>query len=137
LEGVPKEMQLAIALRSVSDPTAKDLVSAVSRTLNDYSQFKSTFTMFIETRSGRVKQSNVRKSIYQDKYNKQSGLTLSGLFLKYAVLVELINALMGHFTLHIQRSFASVHVTSRCDEFLATARISRRERQLPRVEPCA
>jgi hypothetical protein len=70
----------------------------------------------------QVAQSNVRESIYQDKYDKQSGLTLSGHFLKYAVLasylraemsdVELINALMGHFALHIQRSFASVQITS-------------------------
>jgi hypothetical protein len=43
LKGVPKEMQLAIALRSITDPTAKDWVSAVSHTLNDYSQFKSAF----------------------------------------------------------------------------------------------
>lgn len=37
LKGVPKEMQLPIALRSITDPTAKDWVSAVSHTLNDYS----------------------------------------------------------------------------------------------------
>jgi hypothetical protein len=43
LRGVPKEMQLAIALRSMTDPTGKDWVSAMSHTLSDYSQFKSAF----------------------------------------------------------------------------------------------
>jgi hypothetical protein len=43
LKGVQKEMQLAIAFRSITDPTAKDWVSAVSHTLNDYCQFKSAF----------------------------------------------------------------------------------------------
>jgi hypothetical protein len=32
LKGVPKEMKLAIALRSITDPRAKDWVSAVSLT---------------------------------------------------------------------------------------------------------
>jgi hypothetical protein len=119
LRGVPKEMQLAIALPSITDSTAKDWVSAVSHTLSDYSQFKSAFA---KVYWNQVTQSNVRKSSYQDKYNKQSGLNSSGHFLKYTVLasylglkmsdVELINALMGHFALHIQRSFASILVTS-------------------------
>ncbi|PNF20254.1 hypothetical protein B7P43_G15482 [Cryptotermes secundus] len=119
LKGVPKEIQLAISLRSITDPTVKDWVSAVSHTLQYYSQFKSAFA---DAYWNQVTQGNVRKSIYQDKYNKQNGLTLSGHFLKYAVLasylrpkmsdVELINALMSHFALHIQRSFASVQVTS-------------------------
>jgi hypothetical protein len=45
LKGVPRELQLAIALRSITDPTAKDWVSAVSHTLNDYSHFKSAFAI--------------------------------------------------------------------------------------------
>jgi hypothetical protein len=91
----------------------------VSHTLNDYSHFKSAFA---KVYWNQITQSNVRKSIYQDKYNKQSGLALSGHFLKYAVLasylrpkmadVELINALMSHFSLHIQRSYASVQINS-------------------------
>jgi hypothetical protein len=119
LKSVPRELQLAIALRSITDPTPKDWVSAVSHTLNDYSQFKSAFA---KVYWNQVARSNVRKSVYRDKYNKQSGLTLSEHFLKYAVLasylqpklsdVELINALMGHFALHIQRSFTSVQITS-------------------------
>jgi hypothetical protein len=44
LKGVPKEKQLAIALRTITDPTAKDWVSAELHMLNDYSQFKSAFT---------------------------------------------------------------------------------------------
>jgi hypothetical protein len=64
LKGVPKEMQLAIALHSITDPTAKDWVSAVSHTLNDYSQFKSAFA---KVYWNQVTQSNVRKSVYLDK----------------------------------------------------------------------
>jgi hypothetical protein len=112
----PRELQLAIALRSITDPTAKDWVSAVSHTLNDYSQFKSAFA---KVYWNQVAQSNVRKSVYQDKHNKQSGLTLSGHFLKYAALASYlqpemsdVNALMSHFALHIQRSFASVQIFS-------------------------
>jgi hypothetical protein len=104
LKGVPKGMQLAIALRYITEPTTKDWVSAVSHTLNEYSRFKSAFA---KVYWNQITHSNVRESIYQDKYNKQSGLTLSGHFLKYAVLpsylrpkmadVELFNALMSHF----------------------------------------
>jgi hypothetical protein len=64
LRGVPREMQLAIALRSITDPTAKDWVSMVSHTLSEYSQFKSAFVKVYWN------QVTVRKSIYQDKYNK-------------------------------------------------------------------
>jgi gas vesicle protein len=119
LKGVPKRMQLAIALRSITDPTAKSWVAAVSHTLADYDQFKSAFA---KVYWNQVAQSNVRRSIYQDKYNKQSGLSFSGHFLRYAVLasylqpkmadVELINALMSHFALHIQRSYASIQINS-------------------------
>jgi hypothetical protein len=118
LKSVQKEMQLVIALPSITDPTAKDWVSAMSNMLNDYSQFRSAFA---KVYWNQVTQSNVRKSIYQDKYNKQSRLTLSGHFLKYAVLaylqqkmadVELINALMSHFALQLQISYASVQVAS-------------------------
>jgi hypothetical protein len=119
LKGVLKEMQLAIALRTITDPTDKDWVSAVSYTLNDYSQFISAFS---KVYWNQVAQSNVRKSIYQVTYNKQSGLTLSGHFLKYFVLAsyfqpkmadaELINALMSHFAMHIQRRYASIQINS-------------------------
>jgi hypothetical protein len=91
LKSVPRELQLAIALRSITDPTAKDWVSAVSHTLNDYSQFKPAFAKVYWK---QVAQSNVRKSIYQDKHNKQSGLTLSGHFLKYAVLASYLQPKM-------------------------------------------
>jgi hypothetical protein len=43
-EDVPKEIRLSIALRSITDPTAKDWLSAVLHMLNDYCQFKSAFT---------------------------------------------------------------------------------------------
>jgi hypothetical protein len=111
LRGVGKQMQLAVALRSITDASAKSWVSAIAHNLQFYDQFKVTF---VRAFWSPVVQSNVRKSIYQDKYNKQDGLSLSAHFLKYSVVAsylqpkmmdsELINALMSHFSLNIQRS---------------------------------
>jgi hypothetical protein len=119
LRGVGKQMQLAVALRSITDASAKSWVSAIAHTLQTYDQFK---VAFVRAFWSPVAQSNVRKSIYQDKYNKQDGLSLSAHFLQYAVVAsylqpkmmdsELINALMSHFSLNIQRSYATAQVNS-------------------------
>jgi hypothetical protein len=57
LKSVPRELQLVIVLRSITDPTAKDWVSAVSHTLSDYSQFEPAFA---KVYWDQVAQSNVR-----------------------------------------------------------------------------
>jgi hypothetical protein len=127
LRGVPKQLQLAIALRSITDPAAQSWISAISQDFSDYDQFKAAF---IKAFWNSITQGNVRRSIYQDKYNKQGGLSWSAHFLKYAVLAshlrpkmadsELISALFAHFPTFIQRSCATVRIDSIQDavEFL-------------------
>jgi hypothetical protein len=127
LKGTPKRLWLAIALRSLTDVTAKRWVSAISHSLTDYGQFKVAFVNAFWSPS---KQSKVRKSIYQDKYDRQSGLSLSAHFLKYAVQAsylqpkledsELISALMSHYPVFVQRNFCTMQIrtTQEAIEFL-------------------
>ncbi|KDR13224.1 hypothetical protein L798_13016 [Zootermopsis nevadensis] len=108
LKGVPESLQLAIAFKSISDPVAKQWMSAVSHTLNYYEQFKVAFT---KTFWSKMTQSRVKCSIYQDKYEKQSNLSMSGHLIEYAVLAsylgmsdaEFIDAIKLHYPVNIQR----------------------------------
>jgi hypothetical protein len=114
LKAVPQQLQLAIALRSITDPLGVQWVSSVVPTIHNYEQFKMAFKRNFWSAS---KQSIVKCSIYQDRYRKGSDLSMSQHFLRYAVLasylepkmpdVELIDALKFHFSIYVQNAFAA------------------------------
>jgi hypothetical protein len=79
LRCVPKQFQLAIAFKSVVGTVGKQWVATVARNLSNYEQFKVAFA---NTYWSKTKQSLVRCSLYQGKFNSQSGLSLSSYFLK-------------------------------------------------------
>jgi hypothetical protein len=119
LKGIPKHLQLAIAMRSVTDEVGRSWLAAVSHTLVTYEDFKMAFKRNFWNEGT---QSLVKCSIYQDRYQKQSNSSMSNHFLDYAVLStylepkmadrELIDALKFHFDLPVQRSFATAQLTS-------------------------
>jgi hypothetical protein len=85
LKSVPKAFQLAVAYRSIIGEMSKQWVETVSRNLPDYDAFKKSF---ISTRWSPSRQSLVKCSLYQGKYDRSSQLTLSGHFLKYATMAS-------------------------------------------------
>jgi hypothetical protein len=103
-KGLPKALQLAVAYRSIAG-------QAVSRNLADYDPFKQAF---LNTWWSASLQSLVKRSLYQAKYNRQSGLSLSGHFLKYSTMasfldprptdVEVIDTIRYHFPVGVQRA---------------------------------
>ena len=114
LKSVPRDLELPIAIRSITDPLAHSWLISISHTLKCYEDFKSAVTRHCWSREA---QSLARCSIYRDKYSKQSGDKMSAHFLKYAVLAtylepsipdrELISALQFHFPPFIQRILAT------------------------------
>jgi hypothetical protein len=90
---------------------SKQWVETVSRNLTDYEAFKRAF---LNTWWSATRQSLVKCSLYQEKYNRNSNLSLSGYFLKYATIasyleprptdVEIIEAIRYHFPIGAQRA---------------------------------
>ncbi|PNF24475.1 hypothetical protein B7P43_G07324 [Cryptotermes secundus] len=119
LRGVPKQFQLAIAYKSIVDPVGKQWLAAISHTLTNYEQFKIAFSNNYWSQSH---QNLVKCSIYQDKYDRQSNLSMSSHFIKYAVLAsylepkigdgELIDALRSHFPIYAQRAMLGAKIST-------------------------
>jgi hypothetical protein len=86
LKAVPVRFQLAIALKSITDPLAVDWLSAVAPHIQNYEQFKLAFRINFWSAS---KQSIVKCSNYQNLYQKGSNLSMPQHFSKYAVLAPL------------------------------------------------
>jgi hypothetical protein len=114
LRAVPKQVQLAIACKSIVDSVGKQWLAAILYTPTNYEQSK---TAFAKDNWSQSHQNLVKCSIYQDKYYRQSNLTMSSHFIKYAVLAsyldlklgdgELIDALSSHFPSYAQRDTAT------------------------------
>jgi len=119
LKAVPVQFQLAIAFRSVTDPIAVQWLSTISSSIHNYEQFKLAFKRNFWSAS---KQSIIKCSIYQDRYQRGSDLSMSEHFLKYAVLasylepkmsdVEFMDAIKFHYPTYVQNSLATAQLTS-------------------------
>jgi hypothetical protein len=83
--------------------------------VRDYESFKREF---LNTWWSTSQQSLVKCSLYQDKYDKRSNMSLSAHFLKYATIatylqpklseLEIVEAIRFHYPLHIQRVLLTV-----------------------------
>jgi hypothetical protein len=110
LKGIPQAYQLAVARKSVVGCLSRQWLEAISEKLKNYEDFRQAF---LSTWWSSSHQNLVKHSIYQAKYNRRSGLTLSGHFLKYATMAsypeprpsdtEVIEATRYHFPLQVQR----------------------------------
>jgi hypothetical protein len=111
LKRVPESLRLQIAFRAISDTYVRQWVESVQTDFKNYGEFKEAF---INLLWGQSVQAQVRNSIYLDKFNKQSGETLSSHFLKYsgkaAYLTpklsefDLVSAIAAHYPNHIGRA---------------------------------
>jgi hypothetical protein len=90
---------------------SKQWVETISWNLKDYDEFKRAF---LNTWWSGSRQSFVKCSLYQGKYNRSSNLSLSGYFPKHATMasyldprpsdVEIIEALRYHYPIGVQRA---------------------------------
>ncbi|PNF31075.1 hypothetical protein B7P43_G16968 [Cryptotermes secundus] len=112
-------MQLAVAFRSVVGPMSSQWLETVSWNLQDYTQFKQ---VFLKTWWSTARQSLVKCRLYQGQYDRNSGLSLSGYFLKQATIasyldpkpteIEITEALRYHYPIGIQRAMLSTQLRS-------------------------
>jgi hypothetical protein len=112
-KAVPECLKLPITMKAVGDAYSKQWFTSVYKDLQDYSHFKKAFTELLW--SPQI-QSQVRAQLYQDRYDKSSGESLSFHFLMYSMTatnlsptlseLDLIDDIAGHFpTLHTERAF--------------------------------
>jgi hypothetical protein len=119
LKHVPESLKLHIALKAIGDSYAKQWLESVGKDLKNYSEFSIAFTELLWNTSV---QAQVRNSIYQDKYSKQSGESFSAHFLKHSVRVaylsnrmseiDLVPAIATHFPAYVSRSILSDNVST-------------------------
>jgi hypothetical protein len=89
----------------------KQWVEAVMHNMPDYEAFKKAF---LNTWWSTSSQSLVKCTLYQAKYDRRSGLSLSGHFLKHVTMAsylnpiptdeELIEAVRAHYPIGVQRA---------------------------------
>ena len=117
LKAVPVEMKLPLAMKSVTDEYVRQWVTTMYREIKDYDHFKQAI---IELLWSPQVQSQVRCSIYQDKFKGNGDDSLSVHFLRYASIaanltpkmsdLEVIDALCGHYPNYIQRALLSANI---------------------------
>jgi hypothetical protein len=117
LKGIPGDLQLPVAYRSTVGSMSKQWVETVSTDIKNYQEFRQAFlsTFWLSNR-----QSLVRCNLYQGKYNRNAGLSLSGHFLKYATMAsyldpkptdgEIVQAIISHYSITIQRVMLSSQI---------------------------
>jgi hypothetical protein len=117
--GVPKQLELTMANKSLVGQMSRRWAETTTRNLKEYSEWKREFLKIWWSSS---RQSIVKCKLYQGKYNRQSGLSLSGYFLEQATTAsylepkpcdtEIIEAIRYHYPMQIQRVMLSNQLNS-------------------------
>jgi hypothetical protein len=112
--GIPKALQLAVAYRSMDGQMSKQWAETASWNLKEYQDFRRAFLRVWWSSS---QQSLVKCRLYQGKYNRNSGLSLSAYFMQQATTAsylepkltdsEIVEAIRFHYPIHIQRAMLS------------------------------
>ena len=122
IKNVPESLKLPLAMRAVTDPIAKSWFSTVYGELNGYEHFKTLFTKFLWN---SPTQSRIRCSIYQDKFTRQDGESMTSHYLRYGNLAanlqpptteeDLLGAQTLHYTIVVERSTISRNIKTTQD----------------------
>jgi hypothetical protein len=83
--GIPPRLWLIVAKKSIMGSVSKQWLEATNIKLASYQQFKSEF---LSTWWSAAQQGLVKCKLYQRKYDKSAGLSLSAHFLKYATMAS-------------------------------------------------
>jgi hypothetical protein len=119
VKSIPHSHQLSITCKSVVGTLSKQLIEAIRHSLTDYSGFR---TEFLSTWWSAAEQGLSKCRLYQSKYDRQSGLSLSAHLLKFATLAsyleprtsntEVIEASRYHYPVFVQRIMLSTLLRS-------------------------
>ncbi|PNF36021.1 hypothetical protein B7P43_G18443, partial [Cryptotermes secundus] len=117
--GIPPQHWLIVAKRSITGSVSKQWLEAISSKLASYEQFKSEF---LGTWWSPAQQGLVKCKLYQSRYEKGGGLTLSAHLLKFATMAsyleprltdqEIIEAIRSHYPLKIQELLVSTKLNT-------------------------
>jgi len=116
---VPKNLKLLLVLRAIKDPFAQNWVSSEYHKMNSCQSFKSQFSKLFWN---ELEQSRVRCDIYQGKYDRNGGESMTEHYVRYASLAanlqpplteyDLVTALTSHFSMEIQRAMLAANLRS-------------------------
>jgi hypothetical protein len=124
---IPEKLKLPLVLRAIRDPFAKNWVSAEYQKIDSYQGFKEQFAKLFWN---ELEQSRVRCDIYQGKYDRREGESMTEHYVRYASLAanlqppmteyDIVTALTSHFPMEIQRSMlaANLRTSQEALEFL-------------------
>jgi hypothetical protein len=117
LKGAPAEMRLPIVTKAISDEYTQQWVTTIYKELRGYEHFKHAITELLWSPQ---LQSQVRCSIYPDRFNKNAGENLAAHFLRHAMMaanltpklseLEVIDSISGHCPNYIQRALLFANV---------------------------
>jgi hypothetical protein len=118
-KNVPENLNLHIVLRTIKDPFAQNWVSSKYRKLDSYQGFKSQVSKLFWN---ELKQARVRCDIYQGKYDRNEGESMTENYVRYVRLAanllppsteyDLVTALTSHFSKEIQRATLAANLRS-------------------------
>jgi len=103
IKNVLESLKLPLAMRAVTDLIAKSLFSTVYGGLKGYEHFKTLFTKFLWN---SPTQSRIRCSIFQDKFIRLDGESMTSHYLRYvnfvanlqpAMLKKTVGVLASHY----------------------------------------
>jgi hypothetical protein len=110
-------LKLPLVLRAIKDQFAQNWVSSEYQKIGSYDIFKEQFSKLFWN---ELEQSRVRCDVYQGRYNRDSGETMTEHYVKYASLAanlqpplseyDLVTALNSHFPIDIQRAVFTANV---------------------------
>jgi hypothetical protein len=116
---IPPRLWLRVAKKSIIGSVSKQWLEATNIKLASYEQFKSEF---FSTWWSAAQQGLVKCKLYQSKYDKSAGLSLSAHILKYATMAsylepkindsEIIEALRRHYPQDIQKLLVSTKLNT-------------------------
>jgi hypothetical protein len=96
LKKIPNEGKLILAYRSMNGEMSKQWIETIINQIRDYKNFKQEF---FNTWWSTSQQSLVKCSLYRNKYSKQSNLSLSAHFLKYATMASYLDPKLSELNL--------------------------------------
>jgi hypothetical protein len=110
LRKTPNELKLPLCFRAIEDPFPKQWFATLYDTVETYKNYKTAFSNLLW---GQTLQAQIRCSIYQDRWDKQSDETYAEHYIRYASMASMLNppmseedlvrAMIGHFPPEVQK----------------------------------
>jgi hypothetical protein len=119
IKKVPENLKLPLVLRAIKEPFAQNWVSSEYHKIDSYQSFKAQFSKLFWN---ELEQSRVRCEIYQGRYDRNGGESMTEHYVRYASLAanlqpplteyDLVTALTSHFSMEIQRAMLAANLKS-------------------------